>query len=218
MHLRKGKLALCGTFLVASATAATTVGAGSSAAMEAGSGATETRGHLTALNNSGITGHVEAISRGRRVHVDVDARRLIKGMPHAQHIHFGAKARHECPTAFEDDKNNDFRLTTTDGAPAYGPIRISLTTRGDTSPKSGLAVTRFPTAPKGTIHYNRHVKTSSPVARAIRRGEGVYVVHGVDYNGNRKYDFGGAGKSDLDPSLPAEATDPAACTVLRVQN
>ena len=39
------------------------------------------------------------------------------------------------------------------------------------------------------------------------------VIHGIDYNHNGKYDFS-AGKSDLDPSLPAEATDPAACGVL----
>ena len=38
---------------------------------------------------------------------------------------------------------------------------------------------------------------------------------GVDYNGNGMYDFASAGKSDLDPSLPAEATDPALCGVLR---
>jgi hypothetical protein len=29
------------------------------------------------------------------------------------------------------------------------------------------------------------------------------------------YDFDGAGASELDPSLPAEATDPALCGVLR---
>jgi hypothetical protein len=38
----------------------------------------------------------------------------------------------------------------------------------------------------------------------------------VDYNGNGMYDFKSAGKSDLDPNLPAEATDPATCGVLRV--
>lgn len=177
--------------------------------------ATETFGRLTALNNSGVEGSAEAIVNGRRIVVDVDARKLLKGMPHAQHIHFGAKARHECPTAA--DAGRDAQLTTTDGAPAYGPIKISLTTGGDTSPKSGLAVTRFPAAPRGTISYNRQVRTSKGVARAIRRGEGVYVLHGVDYNGNGKYDFQGNGKSELDPSLPSEATDPAACTVLHVQ-
>ena len=179
--------------------------------------ATETFGRLTALNSSGVKGSAEAISNGRRLVVDVDARRVLKGMPHAQHIHFGAQARHECPT-IADDKNGDSQITTSDGIPQYGPVRISLTTRGDTSARSALAVDRFPTAPRGTITYNRSLRTGSRVAEAIRRGEAVYVLHGVDYNGNGKYDFRGNGKSDLDPSLPAEATDLAACTVLRVQN
>ncbi len=37
-------------------------------------------------------------------------------------------------------------------------------------------------------------------------------MHGVDHNDNGKYD--GDTKSDLDPSLPTEATDPAICGVL----
>ncbi len=110
--------------------------------------------------------------------------------------------------------NRDFRLTTAEGLPAYGPIKVSLTTRGDTSAASGLAVTRFPTAPRGQIHYDRNTRTSKAVARAIRRGDAVVVIHGVDYNGNGKYDFRSAGKSELDPMLPAEATDPATCGVL----
>ena len=189
--------------------------AGSANAMVARDG-TETFGRIIALNNSGVQGSAEAIVQGRRVTFDVDTRKVLRNMPHAQHIHFGAKARHECPEAF-DDKNGDNQLTTTDGNAAYGPIRISMTTKGDTSPKSGLAVTRFPTAPRGSFTYNRTVRTSKGVAAAIRRGEGVYVVHGVDYNGNGKYDFKGNGKSELDPKLPSEATDPAGCTVLRVQ-
>lgn len=195
-----------------SAAALLSIGAlgGTASAMEARD-AQETFGRLTALNNSGVEGSAEAIVFGRRVTVDIDARKTVRGMPHAQHIHFGAKARHECPTAPAAGK--DGRLSTTDGAAAYGPIRISLTTKGDTSPKSGLAVTRFPAPDRGTITYNRVVRTGKNVARAIRRGEGVYVLHGVDYNGNGKYDFS-RGKSELDPSLPAEATDPAACTVL----
>jgi hypothetical protein len=38
------------------------------------------------------------------------------------------------------------------------------------------------------------------------------VIHGVDYNGDGKYS--GDTTSDLDPSLPTEATDPALCGVL----
>ena len=172
---------------------------------------------LSSLNNSGGHGRAEMVFHGSRAHVHINAFHLAKGLPHAQHIHFGASARHECPTVF-DDRNNDHRLNTTDGAPAYGPIRKSLTTRGDTSPSSALAVNRFPTAPKGVENYDRRINFSSiAVARAIKNGKGVIVIHGVDYNGNGKYDFRGAGKSDLDPSLPAEATDPAVCGVLRVQ-
>jgi hypothetical protein len=195
----------------------TTLGLASPSSAMRAPDATETFGQLTALNNSGVKGQAEATVKGRRVVVDVDAHKLVKGVPHAQHIHYGAAARNECPQAF-DDQNGDHQLTTSDGAAAYGPIKISLTTGGDTSAKSGLAVDRFPTAPNGNIHYNRITKTSKGVARAIRRGEAVYVLHGVDYNGNGTYDFDGNGKSELDPSLPGEATDPAACTVLKVQN
>jgi hypothetical protein len=177
-------------------------------------GVVETRGALNPLNNSGATGMAEVDVNNRRLDVDVDARRLLAGAPHAMHIHFGAQARHECPNVAQDDANGDFRIETLEGAAAYGPVRVSLTKRGPTGAGSVLAINRFPTAPHGQIHYDRNVRTGSRVAKGIERGNGVVVVHGVDYNGNGKYDFRSAGKSDLDPSLPAEATDPALCGVL----
>ena len=173
-----------------------------------------TSARLNTLNNSGGSGHAVVVARHRRLAVHVDANHVVKGQPHAMHIHYGNKARNECPTVGKDDTNGDFRIETVEGVPAYGPVRVSLTTRGNTGAKSVLAVNRFPTAPQGTIHYDRHLKTSKNVARGIRHGEAVVVVHGVDYNGNGKYDFRGGGKSDLDPNLPAEATDPAVCGVL----
>lgn len=176
---------------------------------------TTTHARLNALNNSGVQGRAQVVVNGHRLNVSIDARGLLRGMPHAQHIHFGAQARHECPTAL-DDANHDFRLTTAEGLPAYGPIRKSLTTRGGTGPASGLAVHRFPTARNGQIHYNRIMFGNDAVARGIRNGQAVVVIHGIDYNGNGKYDFAAAGKSELDPSLPAEATDPVVCGVLRV--
>jgi hypothetical protein len=176
---------------------------------------TELRARLNTLNNSGALGSAEVTVRHRRLTVDVDVRRVVEDMPHAMHIHFGKKARHECPTVGQDDTNGDLRIETLEGAPAYGPVRVSFTERGATGPGSVLAIGRFPTAPHGEIHYDRHMRTSSRVAEGIRNGDAVVVVHGVDYNGNGKYDFRSAGKSDLDPALPAEATDPAACGVLR---
>lgn len=170
-------------------------------------------GRLLPLNSSGASGKASVSFTSRRDGiVRVRANGLAPGLPHAQHIHFGRTARNECPTAF--DAGDDHRLTTTDGADAYGPVRTSLTTSGDTSPDSVLAVDRYPVAPEGRVRYERDIRFSSKaLARAIRAGKGVVVIHGVDYNGNGAYDFS-SGQSDLDTSLPAEATDPAACGVL----
>ena len=80
-----------------------------------------------------------------------------------------------------------------------------------TSPASALAVDRFPST--GTFLYNRTFTVSQEVATAIRQDNAVIVVHGIDYNGNGTYD-GYLGASELDPSLPQEATAPAICGAL----
>ena len=208
IHAAAGSVLLLGSLALAGTSSALTVQGDDTAR------AVERRGALNPLNNSGGVGRAEIdVFSSGRVDVDVDARRVLAGSPHAMHIHFGAKARNECPTIADDD-NGDFRLTTAEGAPAYGPVRASLTTRGDTSPASVLAVERFPTSPKGEIHYDRSFGVGDRLAMAIKGGKGVIVVHGVDYNANGKYDFMSAGESELDPSLPAEATDPAICGVI----
>jgi hypothetical protein len=61
--------------------------------------------------------------------------------PHAQHIHIGAQG--VCPTP-DADQNGDGAVNVEEGHPFYGMIATSLTTDGDTSPDSGLAVDRFP--------------------------------------------------------------------------
>lgn len=173
-----------------------------------------THAQLQPLNNSGVRGNADVHVNGKKLRVSVDARRLLDHNPHAQHIHFGAKARHECPTVRDDD-NADHRINTAEGQPAYGPVKVSLTKKGDTSPDSTLAVKRFPNAPEHKIHYDRNgITVSGNLARKIRHGKGVIVIHGIDYNHNGRYDFS-AGESELDPSLPAEATDPVTCGVLK---
>ncbi len=178
----------------------------------------EVEADLHPLPGTGIKGggeaEVEFNRHGQIDEFDVQARGLLADAPHAAHIHFGEQARHECPT-LADDTSGDGRLTTLEGAPAYGPVVVSLTKTGDTSPASVLAVDRFDFATDGTIDYEREgmVDVEDDVAQAIRDGEAVVVIHGVDYNGNGVYDFD-AGVSDLDPSLPAEATNPALCGVL----
>jgi hypothetical protein len=117
----------------------------------------------------------------------------------------------ECPTMADAGRDNV--LTTAEGLPDYGPIQVSLTTKGDTSPKSALAVDRFPVAnAKGSVNYERTISVPSNVAKNL--GEKAIVQHGVDLNNNGRYDFKAAGKSELDPSLPQEATAPANCGVI----
>lgn len=165
-----------------------------------------------ALNGVEASGTAMVTVDGTRIDVTMAASGLLADNPHAAHIHFGSEARHECPAA-SDDANGDGTLNTTDGGPAYGPIVVSLTKTGDTSPASGLAVDRFDTAPGGRLTYERgSIEVSADVAQAITDGEAVIVVHGVDHNHNGVYD--GDVTSDLDPTLPTEATDPAVCGVL----
>jgi hypothetical protein len=45
-------------------------------------------------------------------------------------------------------------------------------------------------------------------------GKKAIVQHGVDLNHNGRYDFKAAGRSELDSSLPQEATIPANCGVI----
>ncbi len=189
---------------------------------------------LRAVNMSGASGTAFATVRNQKIK---DIAVMATGLsptgamaPHAMHIHYGDTARNECPTLAMDDKDRNGLLNTVEGVPAYGPIVTSLTTTGDTSPASGRAVDRFPTADaKGSFTYSRSnieftdvagagpgggAGTPKTIADAIRDGEGVLVIHGVDLNRNGMYDFAGAGASELDPSLPQEATAPAACGVL----
>jgi hypothetical protein len=170
------------------------------------------KAHLKALNHSGAEGHAMLEKEGKKkIETEIHTKGLAPQLPHAQHIHGFKKALSECPTLALSGRDN--LITTVEGVPAYGPIQVSLTTRGDTSPKSALAVDRFPVASaKGSVHYERTFSVPSNVAKNL--GKKVIVQHGVDLNDNGKYDFKAAGKSELDPSLPQEATIPATCGVI----
>ncbi|TFD69724.1 hypothetical protein [Cryobacterium ruanii] len=188
--------------------------------------------NLTELNDSGASGRAFAVVRGETIRaIGIRARGLTPDAPHAQHIHYGEQAMNECPT-LALDSNGDGRLNTVEGVPAYGPVVVSLNTSGDTSPASFLDVSRFPVSKNGSYSYLRTnirftdvagtgypgaegLGTAAQIAEAIRDGEGVVVIHGNDYDGNGTYNLSDPeGASELDPTLPAEATDPVACGVL----
>ena len=170
--------------------------------------------HAVASGDSHMTAYSTLKRQGDSVVVHVHVEGAAPGLVHAQHIH--GIALNKCPTIGRD-VNHDGLIDTSEGAPAYGGIRVSLTVSGDTSPASGLAVERFPVAnSNGMYDYTRtlHVGTEIPARVAKHLDRFHIVVHGIDTNHNGEYDFS-KGPSDLDPSLPQEATVPAACGLIR---
>ena len=179
-------------------------------------GSTGGRGYFEAdlnpLNRSGADGTAILHKEGGKLDTRIYTTDMAPGLPHAQHIHGMAQAISECPTLAADD-NGDGLVNTAEGLPSYGPIQVSLTTRGDTSPASALAVSRFPVASKGGfVGYERTFSVPDSVRKNL--GKFAIVQHGVDLNNNGRYDFKSAGRSELDPSLPQEATIPANCGVI----
>ncbi len=129
---------------------------------------------------------------------------------HAMHIHAGAKG--ECPPASAARPHNGHQtISTTDGLLYYGDAVQALTTRGDTSPSSILALRRFPTG--GAINYKRTIDLPPAVAAYIRENNAVVVVHGIDYDDSGGY-TGVLERSELNKRLPATETAPALCGVL----
>jgi hypothetical protein len=166
---------------------------------------------LGAVNMSGVSGTGMVTLDGNTATVMIEASGLLAGSPHAQHFHIGAMG--ECPSNdLSDDADGDGFVSVTEAAKYYGAIGTSLTTEGDTSPDSGLAVDRFPTAEGGSLSYERTFEITEDVQQSFAAGTAVLVLHGVDKDGSGAYD--GDVMSELDPSLPMEATAPAACGAL----
>jgi hypothetical protein len=164
---------------------------------------------LSELNDSGVTSTAWGTLTGNELHISIESSGLLAESPHAQHIHIGGG--NTCPDMSAGTGPNG-ELSTSDGAPAYGGVKVSLTKEpGMTGADHVLDVANFPV---GDETYERTIELPQDVADDVRAGHGVVVIHGVDHNGNGEYD--GDRESDLDPSLPAEATDPAACGVFEV--
>jgi hypothetical protein len=168
----------------------------------------------TADGGSNVTGHASLQLHGRNLMVDLRASGLTPNEPHAMHIHGEVTANNECPPASADVNTGDpidpatFVAGTPDGlislgegAPFYGPIDVSFTTNGDTSPASGLELSRMPVADaSGTISYHRTIKVPQNVAKNMTNLH--IVLHGADL------------PTDADASSLSslfEATLPVAC-------
>ncbi|MBW3614535.1 MAG: hypothetical protein KY439_04390 [Actinobacteria bacterium] len=173
-------------------------------------GAQALKATLAPLNRSGANGTATAAMKDGQLAVTVTANGVSPTLPHAQHIHIGG--RNECPDADAGNASEPKDLIdTAEGQPAYGPVKVSLTTEGGVGEDDALAVPRFPTADaRGNYTYTRTFDLP-PGTTADDVKNGVVVVHGISklFADQAKYD--GAPKSSLNPSLPLEATIPALC-------
>ena len=130
---------------------------------------------------------------------------LLAGAPHPAQLYVGSSAA--CPTVNQAAPFNGHSVVPYNTADLGSP-EVALTTSGDTSASSALAMPRFPTA--GNYTYTRTFDVPATVAAAVKSGKAVLVVHGIDYNSNGKYDDV-LGTTPGHATLPAEATDPALC-------
>ena len=174
---------------------------------------------LDALNNSGASGTATLTATGNGdLKISIRSKGMVPNSPHAQHLH-GAVNNMDfhCPPMSADKDGNGF-VSTEEGLPSYGDIFISLTTKGDTTKASGLAVDRMPTADaQGNLSYERTIAAADLPDGTLQHLKDLHVVqHGIDANNNDKYDLEGLGESTLAKSaglkgIPQEATDPATC-------
>ncbi|MGB5953532.1 MAG: hypothetical protein WBG57_13580, partial [Ornithinimicrobium sp.] len=150
---------------------------------------------------------VKALPNGK-LQVKVTATGLAPNLPHAMHLH-GIVGGGDlgCPGPAADADGDGF-VTVVEGGPFYGGILASLTTTGDTTSASALALDRFPVADEnGSLSYSRTFTNPEAYAEA---GTVQVVVHGIDINSNSEYDFE-PGPSSLGDAFPLEATIPALC-------
>lgn len=172
---------------------------------------------LEALNDSGATGTVSLMAdeAAGTLTLSIESSGLTPNAPHAQHIHGNATGETDffCPTP-EADTNGDGVVDTVEGLPAYGDVFVALTTEGDASAASGVAVERFPVADEdGNLSYERTFTTEELPEGTIEFVQNLHVVqHGVDLDGNGMYD-GEVGPltAGTEMELPLEATVPANC-------
>lgn len=83
------------------------------------------RGTLMQLNDSGVTGTVRVIDTGGSLRVKLDARGVESMQMHMSHIHgHGPAGQATCPTMAS--AGPDGILSVGEGAPAYGPVWVTL--------------------------------------------------------------------------------------------
>lgn len=158
--------------------------------------------------HSNANGSVQAHLEGDNLTINMTVRGLSPNLPHVVHIHGVLNGNNVCPPA-SAQKNSPIIvpgiINTAQGLPAYGPILVTLTTSGDASPASALALARAPKSnDDGVISYHRTITLPHAVAQDLNQLH--IVMHGRDLNMNHMYD----GVTGSLP-VPLEAEMPVTC-------
>lgn len=188
-------------------------------------------GTLNALNEETGSGDasIEVSEDGETMTVNVNASNLDLDFVHAIHIHGiydgdlsddpadGEFAASSCPTiardtesAVPDEEGPDGFISVAEGAADYGGVLVSLTTEGDTTADSALAVERFPAGT--SIDYSRDIEIPNAMKDELAKVH--IVVHATDTDDSGDESNEDGAQSSLNPDLPFDATAPALCGTL----
>jgi hypothetical protein len=155
-----------------------------------------------------VTGTATLTLHGNQLTAHIEASGLSPNLPHLMHIHGTIGMENDCPSpvsAFDD--NNDGFIDTAEGLPAYGPIDVTFSTFGSTTPGNALNLDAAAVA-DGTGHltYDRTFKIPGKVA--VNLDELHVVIHGADLDGSTEYD---GVDGSLGAGIPLEAEIPVSC-------
>ncbi len=164
--------------------------------------------HPRADSGSDVHGLAELVRVDGKLKVEVEAYGLSPLLPHLMHIHGELEAENECPGPdFRAGGVSNRLIETADGLPAYGPIQVTFSTKGDTSAKAGLDLATAPVADKhGKLSYQR-VLLDVPKNLLDELDDLHIVIHGEDLDDDGKYDP----KPITALGVPLEAELPVAC-------
>lgn len=159
-------------------------------------------------SGSDVSGRAQVVEVDGELKVQVRAYGLSPLQPHLMHIHGDLEAENECPgPEFRAGGVDDRLIETADGLPAYGPIQVTFSTKGDTSADAGLSLDTAPVASRdGTLKYQR-VLVDVPQDVRDELDDLHIVIHGEDLDDDGTYDPGPITAL----GAPLEAELPVAC-------
>ncbi|MBA3687974.1 MAG: hypothetical protein H0W81_03990 [Chloroflexi bacterium] len=153
-----------------------------------------------------VTGSATLTLSGVNLTAHITASGLSPNLPHLMHIHGVIGAQNDCPSK-SADSNGDGLIDTLEGLPFYGPVLVTFSTSGDTSPGAAFNLSAAVVADSsGNLNYTRTFKIPSDVAGDL--GNLHIVIHGADLNRNGVYD---GALSSLGMGIPLEAELPVSC-------